>query len=691
MGENANEGLRPFETRKSDQVIDCKVAGDHLDAISQSMWLSQRQKLQTSCPALIVPSFVGNDFHSGLFLKICSQLQFIIQYLKYAGTKNISPTDFLSKLFGHTFRPVQSHQEMFQFSLFSESEIQDGSSYFNNIILNLSEFPKNNPHFYMLNQIQNQLAELNENGYLYTFSNKKFFVPSQSEKIDQLLKECKLEASFNLENLKGKGEVASYLYIFKKTSAEKSRFSSSSDFFQKSNSIGLKLDKTPCLNFRVSGQLNSFYKFSVIEKEIQYFFKNKNVSSTPLYQKELDKTLSFEFFKDAIVDGRLINSSSKDSSQITHPYFFKNLLKTCVPFGNLFAVEMLANDSEFKKQNIQSSFAAASWLGGDSTIEENYSAVLIVDFRKSQKVRLELVNVEAYKGKANEYGYALCQYYGLLPMQEDLNINLLREFYSSQMGQQIIQLCLTGGTSKLKSKLQSMLVPKFFLETKELPGHIGNNLNFISQTKDQLLNYSPDDLVEDFNKIEQFIHMLMKQYPWATLGLLTQFKSQVSSCVGTLSSPYLNKNSLNFNNPALRNSLLDCNLRPVFPNNEDFFVEFNNFQPEDLSLPLDNAILKKVEDEEEKEEQYFLSLLSDGKCLVKIYAEKDLLEFLRYLVSNFHGVPISKILQGIKVPSKSDFKLCTEKFLGTSKSFRILDKKISDIIDNYFKVFISNQ
>ena len=78
--QGANVKLGQFASKN---LTYCKVAGDHIEAIAQSLWLSQRQKLKSECSELLVPHFIGTDFHTGLFLKICSQMQFIIQYLKY--------------------------------------------------------------------------------------------------------------------------------------------------------------------------------------------------------------------------------------------------------------------------------------------------------------------------------------------------------------------------------------------------------------------------------------------------------------------------------------------------------------------------------------------------------------------------------------------------------------------------------
>ena len=80
--------------------------------------------------------------------------------------------------------------------------------------LNLSKFPKNNSHFYLLHQIQDQLKDLKSQGKLIVFSAKKLFIPSQKDKIEGLLKQLKLECYLTLDQLKTHSNLNPYIYIF---------------------------------------------------------------------------------------------------------------------------------------------------------------------------------------------------------------------------------------------------------------------------------------------------------------------------------------------------------------------------------------------------------------------------------------------------------------------------------------------
>ena len=161
---------------------------------------------------------------------------------------------------------------------------------------------------------------LKKDGMIFVFSNQKLFVPSHSDRVEQLLRDFKLEACFNLEELKGKGEIAHFIYVLTKRGAAPGI---SKHFFEVNKKV-----KESCLSFEFKGILSRFNKFNKLVEELQHFTRHKNAVTTPIYLNEIERDLSFEFHQDAIIEGKLVSSvSTKENGHLPHPSFFKNLTK----------------------------------------------------------------------------------------------------------------------------------------------------------------------------------------------------------------------------------------------------------------------------------------------------------------------------------------------------------------------------
>ena len=116
------------------------------------------------------------------------------------------------------------------------------TSTYDRVVLNLCHFPKNNPQHFLMSQILEQVKYLKSGGYLFVLSSKKLFVPSQRERLSPVLKELKTEAIFDLDEIKGKGELGSYIYVFRKKES-----------FEEEQQL--------CSYFRISGNLDNFQQF----------------------------------------------------------------------------------------------------------------------------------------------------------------------------------------------------------------------------------------------------------------------------------------------------------------------------------------------------------------------------------------------------------------------------------------------
>src|SRR5690606_36183709 len=143
---------------------------------------------------------------------------------------------------------------------------------------------------------------------------------SLRERLEPVLKELKTEAIFDLENVKGKGELASYIYIFRKRNNGES-------------------DKQLCSYFRISAELGNFQQFSAITEHLRSFYLSHLTEVPPMAHLDFSDGFRVEFFQEAVVNGMLIHSASEDSSRITHPSYFKSLLANCVPLDTIFDIK----------------------------------------------------------------------------------------------------------------------------------------------------------------------------------------------------------------------------------------------------------------------------------------------------------------------------------------------------------------
>lgn len=393
--------------------------------------------------------------------------------------------------------------------------------------------------------------------------------------------------------------------------------------------------------------------FQNLVEELEAFIKSKSAVSTPVFRKEFGKDLFFEFHQDAIVEGKLLHSASNDPSKITHPNFFKNLTKSCLPLDQFFNLESLANEANsYKRSNLTSGL-----LGINFGHEENFPIILIVDYRNPNEIRIELINSDSYKAKKEQYGLAYFQYFGLTPKRLDLNINVFREFFNTDLGLQIIQLSLNGGFSKLKSKLNALLIPKFFLNTSPLPDYLVKSLSFLKVQEESLLSYHPEDIRNQFEEILPTLESIGRKYPWEIMGLLSFFKNNISCAVksfnsmGVLDGP----DSINFKNPLIKNELKNLELNNIYPKNNDLFIEILIENPSEIRLPLSHTVFKS------KGESPSLTIFSDETPIIRIFSDSLLLGFVDFILSSAETVPVSDILQNLSIPNLQDLKTIVDK------------------------------
>ena len=466
-------------------TINTRFAGNHVSSMALSHWLAQDNNIKIShWNNLICPEFEGLEFIDGQFLKICQELQFLSFLTKMASEHRYEIIPFICKIMREKYKHSPD-DGLAQPSFFNLGEIPSSNeTMYNRIVLNLTELPKTNPHHYLVQQIQAQKALMKRDAVVYVFTNQKLFVPSHSDRVEQLLKDFKVEASINMEELKGKGEIAHYAYILtRRTSGP----TPNKHLFEVNRKV-----KESCFSFEFRGNLSRFNKFNGLVNELQKFIKNKNPITTPIFVNEIEKNIFFEFHTDAIMDGKLVSSvANKDAGHLPHPSFFKNLTKSSTSLDTFFNIEMIAHDDfNAEKQSL-----SASLLGLKSGPERQFPLLLIVNQNDPMDVKIELSPIDAYRGKLNLYGTAFYYYFGLVPKHPAINLNVFREYFSSMLGHQIVQLQLSDGPAKLKAKLRSLMVPNFFASTQFMPENLKTLFTFLDLESNDLKYFHPVDLL----------------------------------------------------------------------------------------------------------------------------------------------------------------------------------------------------
>ncbi|PIK16577.1 hypothetical protein [Halobacteriovorax sp. JY17] len=626
-------GLLNGKSSERVSALTTKFAGNNLSSLSLSHWMAQENNVIQNWSEVICPEFKGDEFFQGKFTQICQEIQFLTFLVDLATYQGHDLLGLICKIMNDKFTKSNSN-DAGQMSIFGSSDIKTTRTTYDRVVLNLTDLPKKNPHHFLMGKVSNELKDLNRDGYLFVFTNQKFFVPSHNDKVEQFLKDVRIEAMFNLDQLNGRGEIASFLYVFKK----RKQFTQPAFLTPIASS-----EKEACLSFNWSGNLEIFNKFETFVDEFQNFMDTKSCAATPVYQAEPCANLSFDFHQDAILDGLLLSSTSKDSSSITHPSFFKNLTKSCVPLDSFFQIESFASEqAQSKKGNLTSDL-----LGITIRKEERFPLLLIVNYTNPKDITLELTSADVYQAKLEEYGMAYFQYFGLIPKRNDINLNVFREYFNTQLGRQIIQLFLNGGDTKIKSKLRSLLVPKFFLENNHIPTHILDAFKVFNNSSSEILNSHPIELTGAFDQSVNFLNTTEQKYPWHTLGMISHFKLSLTRALEKLDHTPTEI----FKNPVIVEQLVSTSSQSIYPKSADIFVRMPLKNPAHIHLPLTQVEIGT------EGENHYVELLSGESIIIQLYTSSNLAQFIKFILSSALGMEISSILQNMKVPSATNIDM----------------------------------
>lgn len=614
------------------EILNTRFVGENIESLGQSHWLAQEANMNLSWSEILCSEFASEYPGAETFVRLGQELHFLTFLVSYSRGKRLDAKELLSRITREKFNKISVNSGS-QFSLFSQKELT-----YDRCVLNVGKLPKKNPHHYLINKIQSQKDSLLCDAYLVVLSNQKLFVPSQSKKVADLLQDFKVEGMFNLEKLKGKGEITNFIYILKK----RDPFTKTVDILDLPPSAlaqkkGTKQES--CYTFRWEGELKIFSQFETLVKELNTFFKARSSFSTSISQKNLSHDLHFEFHQDAIIDGKLLSSlNKKNESNITHPQFFKNLTKSCVPLEKFFSISEL---NEGIKSNLTNDLLGIS----DYRESGNYQ-ILIINLTESMTPTIEICNSATLQAKKEEYGEAYYYYYKITPKISHINFNLLKEFFESGLGKQIIQICLSGGPAKLKGKLRSLLVPRIFGQGIDLQNTDFASSPFLSVDKDSLLKEHPLTLKGTIHRELERLEVLKKESKWAYLSLLAHLKVNLRLALEEVKEDQ--GDSLAFDNPLICQELVKLDTYSVYPNDE-VYTEILIDQKNDLDKPVTRSIL-------ETNDSAVLKIYNEDTCLLQFHADKETLLFIDFIIQKAKGYSFLKVLQNLKIPKAKELR-----------------------------------
>jgi hypothetical protein len=647
-------------SRESLDLIAVKFSGDNLFSHSHSHWLAQENNKHFRWDQVLCSHFEEEKQNECSFSKISNELIFLSFLLKISEHYHEDFREFITSVINGYQSGLKSSNH-YQESLFP---MEAGNETYNRIVLNLNSFPKNNAQHYLINRISSQYGNLKAGGTLFAVSNKKLFVPSQKDKVKSLLQKFKVQAIIQLDELKGKGEVGQYIYVLTKRAAGEQ-----------------KIDKESTPVFRVTGDLASFQEFQHVIALFEDFFEKHFFDTPAMYQNTNDQAITLEYFIEAIADGQLIHSSSRDNSKVTHPQYFQKLLKSCYSLSYFFDLEninfeyQVNNNDEFNLMLSDNYYTSAP-------------LVLIVDRRTKIKTKLEIIPTSALEAKAFEYGRSLCHYYGLTPKWPGLSIDSIIDYFNSPVGEQIIDLTFNDNQKKIKSTVSKVLIPNAYLMQSEVPLHLASALELFKLSSKDLLNMIPSHIEKRFDQSIPFIGEMLEKHPGVILNLLSGFKRQVESALQSFEMNHFKDHSVNFNNPMIKSPLLMSKTYPIIPENDEIYIEFEG-QSQLSSL---HAGLQKTKIVQNPENPELLSLeifSTNGKVL-SMHSHKYLIYFVDFILSNAVSAPINMILKGVKVPSLNDLQRIIHSYKSLKNTLEDISKQIPTVQNQFINKAILN-
>jgi hypothetical protein len=602
----------------------CLYEGDYCDELAKAYFLAQENNATFKWDTLICPDFIRAKHATLTFDQLYNEYLSMIMLTKIHHHYDQKVTEFIAHI-ANAKQQKSIYNQGPQTSLFNHFDLST-SKKFDAQILNITELPKNNPHYYLIQKITGSLTSLVDEGNLIVLSTQNLFLPSQKDKVETLLKKITLCAIISLELLEGKGESPSFIYLFTKNAEEKSPV------------------ETSCLNFKFSGTLNSFQDFNLVSELLNLFF-DKYFKSLPALFHCSHKSIKLDFFTDSILNGSLVHSGELTGNKITHPSFLKNVTKNCLPLDFFFEVisldqQSLTQEIKIETQQRQTTLSIPQNV---NTSQSNMHLSLILDLRDTAKPSLELISQDHLKSYVYEYGVSECFYYTLRSKFKDLNVTVLKEYFASNIGKQIIQLSFTGNQWQLKSKISSLLLPSQLLSKQEetpLPPPVKFFLDEAERHVQQLnIDYLKEswEMLKNFEASSSRMDLLIPSYCF--------FKNLLVQQISRLHFEKEHLKEFNFNTAQSRSILTKQKLQKIFPSNKEVRIDFvvddvSRLQSDFTAHHLTTEALQGKIDIYHKEDIY-----------LSIRTSIHLAIFINFLLRHMPPMSMEKLLSSLMIPS----------------------------------------
>lgn len=512
--------------------------------------------------------------------------------------------------------------------------------------------------FYDASQNQEQIYShilqltkgLQSKGHLYIFSPKCLFPPSSKEKTKQLLKQMELISHISFSELKGHDHLPAHIYILKNTPPAKKKHQSH-------------------FHFKFHGQLDHNGQIDYIFQLFQHFYKRSEKKLPMIFSHKLNHDkVGLDFFQDIILDG-IVMSSSHNSEQLTHPQFFQGIHQNCLPLENFF-----------KTPPIQRKKIQTTPLLSDSSHTPELVLVVKLNSHNHFSRSIQIIPGTSYLGYRQEHGDIENQYFALIPKQYGLNISLLRYFFNSSIGQQIVDLCFTGN-SHYRTKIKTLLIPSFFSNLEKLPSQVKQGISFLETPVNELKNLSPQKVYAHVKKIEPYLNELFSRYPLTILSLLYGFQEKLETLLSQ--NDIANNNYIDFYQEQLITELKNLKSSPILPKHQDIYVDLH-VPSEDLSKTIDTY--KNIS--EVHKESYRIDLYHKQTLMASIYLTKNLSYFVNFLLKQMTGFPLDSLLKSLSLPTEQDLAVILPSYTLDYSLLKELKLSCLSLIENYFKKYI---
>lgn len=646
-----------FQTPDEMEIISCKYSGEFLESLSHSHWLAQDNNKDMKWDQILCPDFKGKEFEAGPFMKMWNELQFLTFLAEVAESQGDGPVDFIAKVMnGHYQNRKGTKASRVSLGSFDSAFV---NSTYDRVVLNLTQLPKNNPYHWILGQIDLEAKNLKPGATMFVLTSKSLFAPSQKERLAQVLEGLELKAVFELEQLKGKGELGSWLYVLRRRPAQ--------------------LNAAPVPNresvawFRFTAEMNSFQDFSEITEVLRTFYLSHLGDVPALWQHEGPKGMRLEFFQDALIDGHLIHSAHEDQTRITHPRFFKNLLGTSVPLDSVFDLRQIDPEE----------WIAPGSAGLGMGLRREGATFLVVDFRDPAGVQAELFPADTFRSVYYERGASLCHYFLVAARRQGMDPNILRKYFASPVGRQLLGLTFGGGT-KVKGQLGKMLVPKWFLRGEFLPEQLQTALELFRWDSEKLNATHPEELNARFRQFKQISSTLFPRYACDVMGALVGFERTLTQMTEQMNDPRLGT-QVNFMNPLIQKPLSKLTSQPVFPRHPDVFTDYiPGVGADDLTLPLAKVELRSLVEGDLR--TWFLEVFNTNGPVLRMHSDEEMLLLAQFILQSATGMELGKIMRALRLPALSELKAIVGHTVQQRRVFTDLSTQAQSFMDESFRL-----